>query len=50
LLKIGAVASATGIFFGAAGDDGLSRFVTLGGILTMIVGLHRFGRLGADED
>jgi hypothetical protein len=48
LTQIGACASAVGIALAAAGDDGVSRWLVLGGVLTMIVGLHRFGRLGAD--
>jgi hypothetical protein len=48
LVQLGACSTAIGIALAAAGDDGVSRWLVLGGVVTMIIGLHRFGRLGAD--
>ena len=48
LTQLGACATALGIALAAAGDEDLSRWLTLGGVAAMVVALHRFGRLGAD--
>ena len=48
LIRIGACASAAGIALAAAGDDNVARWLTLCGLLVLVLGLHRFGRLGAD--
>lgn len=48
LLTIGASVACLGIALAVAGDDELSRWLTIGGVALLIAGLHRFGRLGAD--
>ena len=47
LIKLGACASAGGIGLAVLGDDAIARWVTLAGMVLLILGLHRFGRLGA---
>lgn len=47
-IRVGAGASAAGIALAAAGDEAIARWLTLGGLLVLVLGLHRFGRLGAD--
>lgn len=49
LLRVAATTTVVGIFLAAAGDEDLSRWLTIAGIILLIVALHRFGRLGADE-
>lgn len=49
LLRVGAVTTAVGIALAASGDPGLARWLVLGGLVLLVYGLHRFGRLGADE-
>ncbi len=48
LITTGAVAACVGIALAVAGDDELSRWLVLGGVAVLVLGLHRFGRLGAD--
>lgn len=48
LLKLGAFAAVLGIALAVADEGALGRWLVLAGIVAMIVGLHRFGRLGAD--
>ncbi|MGC4088893.1 MAG: hypothetical protein QM756_13530 [Polyangiaceae bacterium] len=48
LVKIGAVSTVCGIVLAVADDQGVSILLTLGGVLLLVWGLHRFGRLGAD--
>ncbi|MFZ5890308.1 MAG: hypothetical protein ACOY0T_04495 [Myxococcota bacterium] len=48
LLKVGAVTAALGIALAVADDEGIARWLTLAGIVLLIMGLHRFGRLGSD--
>jgi len=49
LLRVGAVTTVVGIALAASGDPGLARWLALGGIVLLVAGLHRFGRLGTDE-
>ena len=49
LIQVGACASAFGIAIAVAGDEAVSRWLVVGGLVLMILGLHRFGRLGTDE-
>ncbi|HET9952902.1 MAG TPA: hypothetical protein VFQ61_00285 [Polyangiaceae bacterium] len=49
LIQAGAVLTVFGIALSAAGDGSIGRWLTLGGMFVLIVGLHRFGRLGPDE-
>lgn len=49
LIRVGACASAAGIALAAAGDESIARWLTLGGLLVLVLGLHRFGRLGAER-
>lgn len=49
LLRVGAVTAGVGIALAASGDPELARWLVLGGIVLLVFGLHRFGRLGTDE-
>jgi len=49
LLRVGAVTTAVGLALAASGDPTLARWLVLGGIVLLVLGLHRFGRLGTDE-
>ena len=48
LLEIGACTTAAGIALAVTGDNDVSRWLTVAGVLLLVVGLHRFGRLGGD--
>lgn len=48
-VRVAGVTAAVGIFLASAGDDGLARWLTLAGLVLLVVALHRFGRLGTDE-
>jgi hypothetical protein len=48
LLKVATTTAVVGIALAASGDEDLARWLTLIGLVAMVVGLHRFGRLGAD--
>jgi hypothetical protein len=48
LLRIAGPSAAVGILLAAAGDESLARWLVLLGLVLLVVGLHRFGRLGAD--
>lgn len=50
LIKIGACATAAGIALAVTGDNDVSRWLTLAGVVLLVWGLHRFGRLGRDAD
>ncbi|HWA77837.1 MAG TPA: hypothetical protein VG937_36130 [Polyangiaceae bacterium] len=49
LIKIGACTSAAGIVLAVTGDNDVSRWLTVAGIVLLVWGLHRFGRLGGDR-
>ena len=46
LILIGTILMLVGIALGVTDDD-IGRFLIVGGIVTLFVALHRFGRLGA---
>ncbi len=48
LLKLGAGLTVVGVGFAVAGDTAVSRWLTVLGLVLLVVGLHRFGRLGAE--
>jgi drug/metabolite transporter (DMT)-like permease len=48
LITIGAVIALVGILL-AVNDDDTGRFLVVGGVATLFVALHRFGRLGPDQ-
>jgi hypothetical protein len=48
LLTVTAAFSAAGIALSVVGDAEIGRWLVLAGGLGLIVGLHRYGRLGAD--
>jgi hypothetical protein len=48
LISAGAVLAVLGVAF-AVNDDDVGKWLTLAGVIALIVGLHRFGRLGTDE-
>lgn len=48
LLAIATTLGVLGIALAAAGGEDLPKVLTLIGLLAMIVGLHRYGRLGPD--
>jgi hypothetical protein len=48
LISVGAVLAVLGIAF-AVNDDDIGKWLTLAGVIALIVGLHRFGRLGSDD-
>jgi len=47
LIGIGAVVALAGILL-AVNDDDTGRLLVVGGVVTLFVALHRFGRLGPD--
>ena len=47
LIGAGSVLAVLGIAF-AVNDDDVGKWLTLAGVIALIVGLHRFGRLGTD--
>jgi hypothetical protein len=47
-IQIGAIVAAVGIALAVSGEDELARWLTLAGVASLVAGLHRFGRLGAD--
>lgn len=49
LLRVAGATTAVGILLASAGDESLARWLTLLGLSLLVFGLHRFGRLGADE-
>jgi len=49
LIKIGACTTAAGIALAVTGDNDVSRWLTVVGIVLLVWGLHRFGRLGDDQ-
>lgn len=49
LILSGAVLTVFGIALSAAGDGSTARWLAIGGLLCLLIGLHRFGRLGPDE-
>jgi len=48
LVKVGAVSAVSGIALAVADDEGIARWLTLAGVVLLVMGLHRFGRLGSD--
>lgn len=48
LLTVVAPLTAAGIALAAVGDPQIGRWMVVVGVIGMIVGLHRYGRLGAD--
>jgi hypothetical protein len=48
LLLIATTLGVLGIALAASGGEDLPKVLTLVGLLAMIVGLHRYGRLGPD--
>jgi hypothetical protein len=48
LIKVAAVSSCVGIALAVAGDNDVARWLVVIGLISMVAGLHRFGRLGAD--
>lgn len=48
LLEVGACTTAVGIALAVTGDNDVSRWLTVAGLLLLVLGLHRFGRLGGD--
>jgi hypothetical protein len=44
----GAIGTASGVIVSLLGFEGPGAVLTLGGVLLLGWGLHRFGRLGAD--
>ena len=48
LISVGAVLAVLGVAF-AVNDDDIGKWLTLAGVAALIVGLHRFGRLGSDD-
>ena len=48
ILKIGACTSAAGIALAVTGDNDVARWLTVVGLVLLVWGLHRFGRLGVD--
>lgn len=49
ILKIGACTAASGIALAATGDNDVARWLTVVGLVLLVWGLHRFGRLGGDS-
>lgn len=47
LIGAGSVLAVLGVAF-AVNDDDFGKWLTLAGVIALVVGLHRFGRLGAD--
>ncbi len=48
LLGIGAAGTVVGLALGVVGADGAGVAVTASGFAILLLGLHRYGRLGAD--
>ena len=48
LLRVAGVSAVIGILLAVSGDDGIARWFLLLGLVLLVLGLHRFGRLGAD--
>lgn len=48
MLRVAAVSAALGILLAVSGDAAIARWFMLLGLLLLVLGLHRFGRLGAD--
>lgn len=48
LLRLAAPIAAAGILLSSSGDRNLARWLTLLGLVLLVIGLHRFGRLAAD--
>jgi hypothetical protein len=49
ILAVGATVALLGIALSAGGSPEFGSWVTITGLLLLLVGLHRFGRSGADE-
>lgn len=49
VLRVAGPTTALGILLASAGDPALARWLTVIGLGLLVVGLHRFGRLGADD-
>jgi hypothetical protein len=47
IIKVGAVAAVSGIALAVADDEDIARWLTLAGVVLLVMGLHRFGRLGS---
>ena len=47
-LTVGAIGICAGIAFSITGSEDVGAVLTLAGVLLLLWGLHRFGRLGAD--
>lgn len=50
LIRFASITAALGVFLAALGDPSLARWLALLGIVLLVAGLHRFGRLGADPE
>ncbi|HEY8944353.1 MAG TPA: hypothetical protein VIM73_08825 [Polyangiaceae bacterium] len=48
LLRVAGTSTGVGLLLAAAGDASLARWITVLGLVLLVVGLHRLGRLGAD--
>jgi hypothetical protein len=48
LLMVVGPLTAAGIALAAVGDAAIGRWLVILGLLGLVVGLHRYGRLGAD--
>jgi len=46
MILVGTILMLVGIALGVTDDD-IGRFLIVGGVVTLFVALHRFGRLGA---
>jgi hypothetical protein len=48
MLKVTGPCLAAGIALAAIGDGEIGRWLVIAGAIGLLVGLHRYGRLGAD--
>jgi hypothetical protein len=48
LIKVAALSTTVGIALAVAGDNDIARWFVVVGLSLLVVGLHRFGRLGSD--
>jgi hypothetical protein len=47
-LTVGAIGTCAGIALSMTGSEDVGAVLTIAGVLLLLWGLHRFGRLGAD--
>lgn len=48
LIAVAATGALVGVAFSVSGHDGLGAYLTVGTLVLLLVGLHRFGRSGPD--